>query len=115
MIVFSAVQISRDSEGIQFPDGFTQLWLVPIQEDAGHVTLGLANFEGQPLDYDLQLTQDNQTLQAWNGIHLADREQWEIVVEVPPLSSGSISAVVYLSDNPNDIYREVSLHYWPRN
>jgi hypothetical protein len=61
--------------------------------------------------YRLVVTLDDQVIYEWVSIGLQPGEKWEGAVVLPGLgsNSGSIEATLYRLDNPEVVYRRVSL------
>jgi uncharacterized membrane protein len=89
---------------------FTQLWAVPNAGGAA-IRVGVENFEGQPMTYDLRLQVGAETVRVWRALSVAPEQAWEETVALPS-SAGPVELVLLRSDRPGEVYREVRV--WPR-
>ncbi len=89
---------------------FTQLWLkVEPVNDMPTIRLGVQNFEGRPMAYELQLSIGAVPLQVWQSLSLPAKASWEQIIPLPSSSSQPVEAVLLRPDRPGEVYRRVTL------
>ncbi len=112
LAVVAAVSLARVPSSAAGLEGYTVLWILPTDvADPPGVRIGITSVEFTPARYRLLITVDGRPMREWDGISLAPGEKWEAVV---PLSAqaagpGKIEATLYRLDNPNVVYRQVSI------
>ncbi len=112
LAVVAAVSLARVPSGTTGLEGYTVLWILPTNVvDPPGVRIGITSMEFTPARYRLLVTVDGRPMREWDAISLGPGEKWEAVV---PLSAqtagpGKIEATLYRLDNPNVVYRQVSL------
>ncbi len=89
---------------------FTQLWLLPDDDERQTVQLGILNHEGDDMTYRLVLRAGVEVVQEWPAITLADNEQWEMEIGLAAETTDQdLVASLYRNDQPNAVYRYVTL------
>lgn len=91
---------------------YTQLWMVPSSsKDASSVQLGIKNEEGQSLTYHLVVKQGDSVTQDYPTIELTPGQDWQSTLDLQDLNTADvpIEALLYRLDDPNTVYRSVSL------
>ena len=92
--------------------GFTQFWILPV-EDATlkSVRIGISNYEGITMAYNLQLKAGDTIVAEITTISLESGEKWETEVNLSSefSSAETIEASLYRLDMPESIYRQVYL------
>jgi uncharacterized membrane protein len=107
VIACGALLVARDGALNRRDPGFTQLWVLPAETQAGAaVQLGVANQEAGIVRYRLQLQAGDEVLSAWPSIVLAPNERWQEVVALPR-ADREVEAVLYRLDMPQAPYRQV--------
>ncbi len=88
---------------------FTQLWLIPSSvDDLTHLVLGVKNDETQSMSYRLVVMNGSTKLNEWSSLNLAPDTQWQTILTLPATIDTPIQALLYRSDQPGVIYRNVS-------
>ena len=96
--------------------GYTILWILPVAKNAPqYVHVGVISNQFTVSDYRLQLMLNNQPVYAWPDIRLAPGQKWDGMYAVPASTTGSsqVSAILYRLDQPQNVYRQVSLQVGP--
>jgi len=112
-LVFGAVNLA--SLPISNPanlQGYTILWILPVVKGAPQfVHLGVINNQFTPTDYRLQIVVGNQVIHEWQDIQLAPGQSWESIYDIPGAlpANTQVEAFLYKLDQPQSVYREVSL------
>jgi uncharacterized membrane protein len=114
LILLAAVGIAVNAAINQPSEGFTELWILPVEEapDTTHnVEIGVKNDEGEPVTYEVELRVDGRLEKKWDDIELTQNDSWEIVYELSPNSTQTQTLVVslYRADNPQQVFRQVNL------
>jgi uncharacterized membrane protein len=112
VFVVFAIIVARDGAAQQVYPGFTQLWLAPVDDNPqAEIQLGVRNEEAQPMTYRLVVNLGETQVQEWDSIKLAAGEQWEVrfALAPEPNSSETVNAQLYRLDEPDEVYRSVSL------
>jgi hypothetical protein len=92
------------------------LWILPNDTaQTPEVRLGIDSMEFAPVAYRLVVTLDDQVVYEWASIGLQPGGKWESAVVLPNLgsTSGNVEATLYRLDNPEVVYRRVSLALGP--
>ncbi len=92
--------------------GYTSLWMIPTGEaNAGNYQVGISSQEFVTITYHLQVTVDGQIVQDWPELKLSPGETWtgSIGLAADRVNAKSIEAVLFRSDNPMLVYRQVKL------
>ena len=85
--------------------GFTELW---VTHDApGPVTVGVDNQESEPQTYRLSVREGNRLIKEWPVLALSAQETW--TTDLPGVDYASLQVLLYRSDEPSTVYREVSM------
>jgi len=108
LLTIGAVVIARDAASSAGP-GFTQLWLVPTSDEPRSARLGFTNREAEPVTYRVQVRHRDQTLFESSDVQLADGETWEMSIPVPPDAAYPTEALLYRTDQPDTVYRSVTV------
>lgn len=112
ILLVAAVSVASLGAIRQWTPGFTQLWILPIDDTASDkVILGLHNYEGTTVSYQLKLRAGDTLLIEFSTIEIESGGKWETVVNVPPEYEGvqALKAELYRLDDPETIYRRVTL------
>ncbi len=108
-----AIQFSAASEAQQPHPGFTQLWMLPSPQSGNNcaVRLGVQSFEATSVTYLVIMTANGAQVNTWPSVVLAPQEKWSHIVTIAPASTNSVyvEVVLYRSDNPGTVYREVHM------
>jgi uncharacterized membrane protein len=115
LVVGGAFVVSIIGAQQQPRSGFTQLWMLSASgtskaEDA--VRLGLSNKESRPMQYRLAVDMNGKVMKEWSAIDLSPNQQWEATLVLPQTghsSSERVEAMLYRTDAPTKIYRDVVL------
>jgi hypothetical protein len=111
-LTFGAVNLARmpisNPANLQ---GYTILWMLPVVKGAPQfVHLGVISNQFTPANYRLQLVEGNQVIQEWPDILLAPGQSWESIYRIPAtVNHTQVKAFLYKLDNPQIVYRQVSL------
>lgn len=107
-----AFGVAREGALQQDIPHFTQLWILPSeQETQTTVELGIRNEESRKVTYRLVASRGDELLGVWEPIELAAGEEWLTSITVPQtfISAEPIVANLYRLDEPDVVYRSVSL------
>ena len=106
-----AVRLAQDGVRQQPRPGFTQLWMLPDENDDSGVQLGIRNEEGLPVAYELRLELGGEVVEAWDVIPLAPGETWEMTALIPEGAGGNevVTALLYRVDIDEAVYRSATL------
>jgi hypothetical protein len=96
--------------------GYTVLWVQPVVKNSPqYVHLGVISNQFTAADYRLQVMLNKKVVYVWPDIRLAPGQRWDAMYTVPASTTGSsqVSAYLYKLDQPQSVYREVSLQIEP--
>ena len=91
--------------------GYTMLWMVPAGDGTNQVRVGVDSQEFTPTSYNLQVLSNGRLLQQWTDVAVEPGNTWQTSIGITttaPLTD-TIEARLYRSDQPNQVYRDVSL------
>jgi uncharacterized membrane protein len=111
LMLVGAISLARGGVLSQPRPGFTQLWILPAAEPEG-IQVGVQNEEGMPLTYWLVIRQGETPVQAYYDVEVETGGTWNITVPLSPdmWSVGQpIDAQLYRADQPDNVYRSVTL------
>jgi len=113
-LILSSILLSRANE-TQFQHGassFTQLWYQCAAVENGEVLIiSLRSSEETDMNYRLVLSNGDQILEEWDGIHLKPGQQWDAAVTLPAAGeTQELEAKLYRSGGPLQVYRRLSIH-----
>lgn len=110
-LVVVAFRVAQDGARTQPRPGFTQFWMLPVKNSSSGVALGIRNEEGLPLAYELIVELNGEVVGQWDAIPLAPDAEWETTALIPEsaASGGSVRALLYRLDAPDDVYRTTTL------
>jgi uncharacterized membrane protein len=120
-IIIMMLSILYSVEGViqQSHPGFTQLWLLPSNQSDNScaVQLGVRSFEGTPLEYFVAMSMNGTQVNPKSFISLAPGQAWEksVPITLKIVHDVRIEARLYRLDEPNTVYRTVSLTLAIRN
>ncbi len=116
LIVWGAVAVSIIGAERQPHQGFTQLWILPAGRAANAknvVRLGMSNMESKSMQYRLTVNMDGKVVKEWSSIDLSPNEKWQTTLVLPQTmhTTGTlkVEAMLYLTDAPTKVYRNVVL------
>jgi hypothetical protein len=96
--------------------GYTILWVLPVVKNAPqYVHLGVISNQFSVTDYRVQLILNKKVVSEWADIRMAPGQRWDAVYTVPASTTGNsqVSALLYRLDQPQSVYRQVSLQLGP--
>lgn len=111
VIVVGGMVVARGGALSQPRAGFTQLWMLPAST-ADAISIGVRNEEGVPVTYRLVVRQGEATIQDRDAILIEPAQSWSLTVPLPLETLGAelpIEARLYRTDQPNSVYRSVTL------
>jgi uncharacterized membrane protein len=111
VLVMGSIVVARNGAFNQARPGFTQLWIVK-SGTPNQVQIGVQNEEGSSVSYWLVVRQGTIPLQAYYDMHIDAAGTWNAIVQLPAdaASAGQpIEADLYRADQPDRVYRNVSL------
>lgn len=91
--------------------GFTQLWLVPLDETREVARLGIRSQELEEATYQLRLESGERLLHHWPAIKLEPGQQWETEVVVQKGAGEALVASLGRSEFPAAEYRRAFLRF----
>lgn len=108
-VVIAACAVGLASEGAakQPYPGFTQLWLVQPNANAATASLGIANYEGRAVRYELVLYSDSRVAATWT-LNLANGRAWQRPTQFTGFDT--LTAKLYRLPNVSSVYRYVTIH-----
>ncbi|HEY0601273.1 MAG TPA: DUF1616 domain-containing protein [Herpetosiphonaceae bacterium] len=112
LTLVGSVAIAR-SEAAQHPaPDVVQLWILP-GDQLQTARLGVITKGPTAGSYRLVVQRGGYTIREWPALTLKDDDRWEATIEISARQPGSgpIQARLYRADEPNAIYRSVTL--WP--
>jgi uncharacterized membrane protein len=116
VVVALAIWFARLPSSPEGLEGYTLLWLLPSEDTgAGSVQLGVQSQEFRPASYGLEVRSAGELLADWEAIELEPGETWNTTLDLPQTlpADAPLEAVLYLSDQPDTIYRSVKLDRTP--
>lgn len=111
LLLVGAFGLARFSAGQQSEPHFTQLWITPAGTQAGNVQLGVRNLEPTSMTYTVEVRANGNLVQRWPSLTLQPNQSWETELtsaDGAPLR-GSVEALLYRADAPDQVYRRVLL------
>lgn len=112
LVMGAAVGLTRLPVAPSDVAGYTQLWMVPANPGSSNdFRLGFTSAEFTDTRYRLQVSVGGQVVQEWPELSLKPGETWEVTIRLPSdqFGSGSIEADLYKLDDPETLYRHVTL------
>ncbi len=110
VLIASGYSVAAYGARLRPESQFTQLWMLPADESARAVRIGILNEENATIDYRLVLRAGVDVIQEWPIISLQAGEEWQAVVTLTPDGAGGdLVASLYRQDEPNAVYRYVTL------
>ncbi len=88
---------------------FTQFWMLPATNNDCSVSIGMQSFETTPVAYYVVMTINQAQTDSWLSIVLSPQQTWSRSVAVAPEKASSlyIEALLYRTDEPGKVYRNV--------
>ncbi len=90
----------------------TQVWMLPASDaTTSQIRLGIDNLEPTTTGYHLVMKAGERTIQDWPSLELPAGGHWETTVMLPDDigNTPTVAAVLYRTDTPGQIYRQVQL------
>lgn len=93
------------------PTSFTQLWMLPANNNGCGVRIGVHSFESTSVTYRMVVTANSAQVITWSSVALAPGTNWSQSVSVNPGATQNmyIEALLYRVDKPRTVYRNVHL------
>jgi len=90
---------------------FTQFWMLPATNNACSVSIGMQSFETTSAAYRVVMTINQAPTDSWSSIVLSPQQTWSRSVAVTPEKASSlyVEALLYRTDEPGKVYRNVHL------
>ena len=107
LLVVAALGLSRIGAEGQPQSGFTELSMVPVNDDS--VRVGVQSNEAGESTYRVVLRTDTAVIAEWPTIQLGSGQGWEMEVRLPASERTGAELVLYRADTPGEIYRRVAL------
>lgn len=110
-IAITALLVARTGAITQPRNTFSQLWMVPSQENPAEVSLGIKNEEMEAIPYRLIIRQGSTVIHEYSNLLLQVNETWQDSLDVGvgrPLDL-PIIAELYRPEEPNQPYRTASI------
>jgi hypothetical protein len=115
VILFGGIVIAvNGAKQAQTATAVTQLWLLPDKTAQSGVQLGVHTEAAQPMEYRITLSVNGVPLREWDSILLGSTDTWEAAIAVPSAAPGSavkVEAALYREDQPNTVFRHVSITF----
>ncbi len=115
-IAMMAWLMNREGAALISPASFTQLWILPKANQPNVVTLGIRNMESGPMRFRLEIRHDENVLQIWPEINVAQGAVWQGEYTLPAdRPAQKLEVFLYRLDQPAEVaaYRNVSYWYEP--
>jgi len=93
------------------PGSFTQLWMLPANNNSCGVRIGVQSFESAPVTYRMVVMANSAQIAAWSSVILAPGTEWSQSVSINPGATHNayVEALLYRADQPRSVYRNVHL------
>lgn len=105
-----AVYVARMPAPADRFQGYTTLWMVPdAKQAASGARIGLQSAEFEQTSYRLEVRVNGQVAGQWQDLTLAPHQTWQTEI-VLPAGGGTgieVEALLYRSDAPRIVYRQV--------
>ncbi len=111
LVAGAALQLARLPTSNPSVSGYTMLWIVPASDGTNQVRVGVDSQEFTPTRYNLQVLNNGRLLQQWTDVAVEPGNTWQTSIGITttaPLTN-TIEARLYRSDQPDQVYRHVSL------
>lgn len=109
VVTIIAAGVAYSGARYQPSPGFTQLWLMPADDQDGPaVQVGIRNMERGETTYTVVVSVDGMAPRTWAGIAVGPEEVWEVAVRLPAVDT-PVAADLYRADAPGTVYRRVFL------
>ncbi|MDZ4721515.1 MAG: DUF1616 domain-containing protein [Roseiflexaceae bacterium] len=106
LITGGALVVATTSAASPPADGFTQLWMLPVDDG---VQIGIHNLEAQPMQYRLELAVAGQVVRHWQRVDLQNDGRWAEHESLKLGAGVNVEARLYRADDPAHVYRLVTL------
>lgn len=116
LVAIGAIEAARIGAVRQPREGFTQLWLLPGDDESEGETirLGIISQELTTTKYTIQVKAGDDILHQWSPIELEPGGQWEMTVSIPVIYlKTTVEAILYRIEAPEIVYRRATL--WRSN
>lgn len=92
---------------------FTQLWMLPAQNNSCSVSIGMQSFETTSLTYRVVVEINNTHTNSWPAIVLSPQQKWSRSITVTPGNRSilNIQVQLYRNDKPDTIYRSAHVTF----
>ena len=108
-IAAGAAWVATDGAQVR-REGFSELWLLPLDDSQRTVQVGLRSEELASTEYTVRLVADGTTVLRSDQVRLEPGGQWEATVDVAASETVSeVEALVYRADDPTQPYRRAHL------
>jgi hypothetical protein len=109
----AAVLLARRGAELHNEFSFTQFWLVPTSDgDSTLATLGIANNEGAPTWYDVDILVDGRLIERRADIEVENGGEHVTSLALPLQANQKAEAWLFKNGNHREVYRKVWL--WSR-
>jgi hypothetical protein len=110
LIAAGAIVLAETPLPAKHADGYAALWMVPSGAGGSAVEVGVLSNQQEATDYTLQVSQDGGSTTS-RRLQLAPGQQEAFVVAVARAAGGRshVTAKLFRSAKPNDVYRQVNL------
>lgn len=89
-------------------EGYTSLWIMPMEANSHVANVGFTSSELQTTHYRLELLVDGHLVQNWREVVLDPGQSWAGAFDLTETRS-RVEALLYRAEEPNTIYRRVHL------
>jgi len=113
VVVVLALLVARVGAERVPSDQYTEFWMVPQDEAAPVMALGIRNQEQERVHYRLELKTRNNLINEWEMITLESGETWEERYPIPLRYAATtyLKADLFRLDDPSRAYRQLTINY----
>lgn len=108
LMLIGAMQFANLPAPAARVEGYSSLWILPMQANTHVANVGFSSSELQSTQYRMELRVDGHVVQNWREIVLEPGQSWTGSVTLPETRT-RVEALLYRADEPNTIYRSVHL------
>jgi hypothetical protein len=110
LIGAASIALAQKPLPAKHAEGYTALWMLPVDADEEAVAVGVQSNEQDPAGYRLRVSQSGGSQSQTYPVELDPGEEKTFEVEVPPSSAGRtrVVASLYREGSPGHLFRRVT-------